>query len=100
MAVAVHPPYEHQSAVKEEWLYDGRIVVLTLTSSTRTAIDEFVSIIQRIRDTWDTSKPLYAIYDMSHSAVIFTPYGKQRMEALANDTPPEFFGAYAIVTSN
>lgn len=83
-----------------KWIQDDRIVVFSLGDTTRQSVDQFVDEVKTTRTSWDTTKPLLAIYDVSHGNILLNSYVRTRSLELAENPPPDLYGAYAVVVSD
>ena len=85
------------SEVSMRWESDGRICVLDLHSSSRSAIDVWYEAIKAIAQDWNPDQIFLAAYDLKD--VTLTPYFKQRATDVANAVR-HLQGRYAVIIGN
>jgi hypothetical protein len=67
----------------QEWLHDHQIVVFSLTSVNRSAIDAYTDLIKDAMVTWPPDKPFLAVYDFSAPNLHISPYMRQRVREMS-----------------
>lgn len=82
-----------------QWIENNTVVVFSLQDTTRQSVDQFVDEVTRTREAWDKTQPFLAIYDVSHGNILLTSYVRERSMELAENPPPDLFGAYAVVVA-
>jgi hypothetical protein len=70
-----------------EWFYNKRIVVVTIRSSAREAVDTYCKLVEKIIDEWPSDRPYLAIYDFSDQHVSMTPYVRQKIRDMQKNLP-------------
>jgi hypothetical protein len=79
-----------------EWLFDRQMVVLTLQTAAREAIDATLERIKHIMETWPADRPYIAMQDLSYPKLNMTPYARERIKE-PQQWCPELGGYIALV---
>ncbi len=80
-----------------EWLFERQIVVYTLTSASRDAVDAWIDTGFATMKSWPADRPYLAIHDVSSPNLTMTPYARQRAREIAKQLPPHLTRSAAIV---
>ena len=62
-----------------EWLHEGRIVVFTLGSVQREAVDTFIDTYMGILRNWSTSQTFLMVLVAQKTNIFITPYFRKRL---------------------
>jgi len=89
------------SEVIIEKLLNGQVTCLTITSSSRTAIDQYVEAVKEAEKDWTADHVGYFICDTSaHLAGFNTPYGRWKMRELMALRPELTTYTAVVITNN
>lgn len=88
--IAESPLFEH------EWLHDNRILVVTLRSSDREAVEQWGRHLIELLERWDVDRPLYILHDISDAKMALTPYFREWIERVAHSSE-SYRGYYGMV---
>ena len=80
-------PVEHLGAgLTLEWVFNGRIPIITPQRATREAVDIWFAAVPRLRVRWrESTTATGVIYDLSHKDFGPTPYLRHHLELIAKD---------------
>jgi hypothetical protein len=85
-----------ESFVKREWVYDGRIAVITCAMLTRHSVDEWIDLTKETISNWPPNQPFRLMQDGSDPRNMITPYLATRVNEL-NQLFPNLEGFLAVV---
>lgn len=83
-------------AITRSWLDEGRIVVFTLSSLTREAVNAGFDAITATMSAWDTSLMYYGLYIFETAQAFLSPYFQHRARELRT-LLPEVRGYTAVI---
>lgn len=86
--------------VYRKWVDDRKIVIYKVLNATRRSVDAWADGILETYNTWDTTQPYLAIYDMT-AVLTMTPYARIRIHELVETAKSkQIKGRYGIVITN
>lgn len=84
--------------VSRQWLYKGRIVVLTPLDMKRETIDVWAAELQRLFNAWPAELPFLNVHDLSKvENFALTPYIRSKVEPIMQSRPEIATRSAAIV---
>lgn len=75
----IQTPEQAIDSVTHHWDTDLGAVLFEMSDTTRSSVDAYIESNLEILRTWDNTKTLYTIQDISNEAVALTPYLKARL---------------------
>lgn len=76
------PLEEIAPGLTRSWLFDKRIVMFRLSSSSREVADAWVECVKETMEHWPKGQTYLAIHDMTSDKVSLTPYARKKAEEL------------------
>ncbi len=87
--------YPH--GVTREWYYENRIVVFSVPTVEREAIDSWYDILKKTMAEWPVGRKWLAMHDVSHQAhMVMTPYLRAKANEIYNYRMDSLRGCIAV----
>lgn len=83
--------------VRFQWILEGKAYALTLTASTREAVDVYTECNIAAMSQWPEGHLFFALQDFSHPDVLITPYFRKRVEDVVAEIQRVKVKGYSIV---
>jgi hypothetical protein len=83
--------------VQFQWLHEGRAFAITITSSTREAIDVYIAANIASLHNWPANQPFFSLQDVSHPNVTITPYFRRRLEEVTFEIKKVGLSGHSVI---